>query len=137
MDTNPVPARPAPAELYELTGNRGLDGVLTVRNGQVVVRTTWDESGSPTRVSQFWGPLIGGPDVEHVEAMGLDGTLAHHLPSGMFTLARWGTVRLPQGGSTVCLWVERQRVPPPRTKLTTRWLYGHWEKCHPKKGWVK
>jgi hypothetical protein len=107
------------------------DGVIVILEGVPHVQTThtsWDE---PVRLYHYW-PLPGATG--KVE----DGDRVHSSSGGMeIVQTRMGSRRfwLPQGGDTKAALVDEEPVPPPRTRLETRWHQGSWEK-KTSKGWV-
>lgn len=108
-----------------------LDRHPTVPGG-LAVRYETILSDEPVR-KVLWWPIVAR--ASHYSTERADALLGRDLrPTGDgYTTAGW-TFRV-DGGAPACR-VERQPVPPPRTRCATRWYLGEWQKAT-RRGWVR
>lgn len=113
---------------------------LVVKNGKLMIETTYTHHADPKIVHQFWPIWTDGLTVEGAEERGLVGLPAEYAPGGLYSVydgrKSW-TFRLPQRGETIAELVEYEEIPQPKTRLPARWdaHKRRWEK-ESKRGWV-
>lgn len=115
---------------------------LVVKNGKLMIVSTFTHYNEPTIVYQFWPIWPDGWTVEGAQERGLVGAEAKYNPGGTYSV--WDehrrisqTFQLTHRGRTVAEIIEYEEIPRPQTRLPVRWahLAQRWEK-ETKKGWV-
>jgi hypothetical protein len=111
-----------------------MDGTIEHINGVPHVRFEDVCTFEPTRMIRWW-PLPSARDL--VE----DGDRVEYLGNGVERIrGNWGPCLsyrdffLPQGGDTKAARTQAVPIPPPKTKLETRWNNGRWERLTAR-GW--
>lgn len=119
---------------------------FTVMDGWLCVKYETTIYDRPEKVTHYW-PI--GRACNFVESNpnrfgggyeGIVGAEATSKDGGLYTWRRaaydYVDLRLTDGGQTKPIKTTTEPVPPPKTKLETRWRYGQWEKYLKAKGWV-
>ena len=111
---------------------------LVERDAKLYLRYSDTMSNEPKRYRNFW--LMGrrydsfGPD-----PLPTEGFAVRDCRNGVFEAMLnpliGSRMRLTLAGDRKCDFTEVEDVPPPRTRQSTRWFFGAWQKFTKKEGW--
>ena len=108
------------------------------RLGWFCIQDDWPMQNEPIKVIQYW-PLRRGQRFHFEELIGITDIIynryahSYSIRTGDY---RWEKFYLPDGGKTVSLKVEEEEIPPPKTRVKTRYYFGRWERYLKNKGCV-
>ena len=107
--------------------------------GWFCIRDGWAMQDKPVRIIQYW-PLEEGSRDRFEGLIGITNIIYNRIAYSYSIRTgdhKWETFRLPDGGRTTSLKVEEEDIPPPKTRVETRYYFGHWERYLKNKGWVR
>lgn len=113
---------------------------LELFEGRLCVVETDTDYNEPFYVKWYWPTCRGATDFREYD---LSQATIHKWGAGGYgyTVKIPGLgfpldLRLPDGGQTKALKVERIPYPKPKTRVETRWRNGKWEKYLKTRGWI-
>jgi hypothetical protein len=106
--------------------------------GTLCIRDDWPMTDRPV-ILRLWSRISSNARLSEVETW--IGQPVQRVGPGLYEWyggMRPLRFRLEHGGETIAFKTQEIEVPPPKTRVETRWAYGgYWEKYLKSKGWVK
>lgn len=116
--------------------------VIGYHDGWLCVIYSDTEWSNPIRVRHWWPSVRMSVNEMRDRGFEIGKPLeTRSVGNGSFYFSRglgmgFEDIRLRDGGKTKPIHTEREEIPPPKTRVETRYRNGGWEKYLKSKGWV-